>query len=53
MSLALAREETLQQPLPGQEPLVLVADPIAEEGLKIHVETRQGEPLDFPVDARE
>src|SRR5438105_15808037 len=35
MSLALAREETLQQPLPGQEPLVLVADPIAEEGLAI------------------
>src|SRR5437870_4476294 len=35
MSLALAREERLQQPLPGQEPLVLVADPIAEEGLAI------------------
>src|SRR5712692_3596175 len=35
MSLAVAREERLQQPLPGQEPLVLVADPIAEEGLAI------------------
>ncbi len=35
MSLAPAREERLQQPLPGQEPLVLVADSIAEEGLAI------------------
>src|SRR5216683_3318897 len=35
MSIAVAREERLQQPLPGQEPLVLVADPIAEEGLAI------------------
>ena len=35
MSLALAPDERLQQPLPGQEPLVLVADPIAEEGLAI------------------
>jgi len=35
MSLAVAHEERLQQPLPGQEPLVLVADPIAEEGLAI------------------
>src|SRR5207245_7179647 len=35
MSLAVAPEERLQQPLPGQEPLVLVADPIAEEGLAI------------------
>jgi D-3-phosphoglycerate dehydrogenase len=35
MSLAVAQEERLQQPLPGQEPLVLVADPIAEEGLAI------------------
>ena len=35
MSLVVAREERLQQPLPGQEPLVLVADPIAEEGLAI------------------
>ncbi len=35
MSFAVAQEERLQQPLPGQEPLVLVADPIAEEGLAI------------------
>src|SRR5882762_4808716 len=35
MSLAVAHDERLQQPLPGQEPLVLVADPIAEEGLAI------------------
>src|SRR5207245_973596 len=35
MSLAVAHEERLPQPLPGQEPLVLVADPIAEEGLAI------------------
>jgi len=35
MSLAVAQEERLQQPLPGQEPLVVVADPIAEEGLAI------------------
>ena len=35
MSLAVAHEERLQQPLSGQEPLVLVADPIAEEGLAI------------------
>jgi len=35
VSVALAREERSQQPLPGQEPLVLVADPIAEEGLAI------------------
>src|SRR5713226_5515641 len=35
MSLAVAHEERLQQSLPGQEPLVLVADPIAEEGLAI------------------
>src|SRR5712691_7628223 len=35
MSLAVAHEERLQQPLPGQEPLVLVADPIAEEGLAL------------------
>jgi D-3-phosphoglycerate dehydrogenase len=35
MSLAVARDERAQQPLPGQEPLVVVADPIAEEGLAI------------------
>jgi D-3-phosphoglycerate dehydrogenase len=35
MTLAVARDERLQQSLPGQEPLVLVADPIAEEGLAI------------------
>src|SRR5260370_13595025 len=35
MSLVVAREERLQQPLPGQGPLVVVADPIAEEGLAI------------------
>ncbi|MCA1644746.1 MAG: phosphoglycerate dehydrogenase [Chloroflexi bacterium] len=35
MSLAPTREERIQQPLPGQEPLVVVADPIAEEGLAI------------------
>src|SRR5258708_23535367 len=35
MGFAVAQEERLQQPLPGQEPLVLVADPIAEEGLAI------------------
>src|ERR1700687_4442703 len=35
MRLAVAHEERLQQPLPGQEPLVLVAAPIAEEGLAI------------------
>ncbi len=35
MGQAVAQEERLQQPLPGQEPLVLVADPIAEEGLAI------------------
>ena len=35
MSLAPPREQGLQQPLPGQEPLVLVADQIAEEGLSV------------------
>jgi len=35
MSLAAPREEGVQQPLPGQEPLVLVADPIAQEGLSV------------------
>ena len=35
MSLAAPREEGVQQPLPGQEPLVLVADPIAQEGLSL------------------
>src|SRR5712671_1914472 len=35
MGQAVALDERLQQPLPGQEPLVLVADPIAEEGLAI------------------
>ena len=35
MSFAPAHEQGIQQPLPGQEPLVLVADPIAEEGLAL------------------
>lgn len=35
MSFAPAREEGLQRPLPGQEPLVLVADPIVPEGLSV------------------
>jgi D-3-phosphoglycerate dehydrogenase len=35
MSFAPAREARVPEPLPGQEPLVLVADPIAEEGLAI------------------
>jgi D-3-phosphoglycerate dehydrogenase len=35
MGQAVALDERLQQSLPGQEPLVLVADPIAEEGLAI------------------
>src|SRR4030081_3124134 len=35
MSLAVARDERAQQPLPREGPLVLVADPIADEGLAI------------------
>jgi D-3-phosphoglycerate dehydrogenase / 2-oxoglutarate reductase len=35
MSPAAPGEEGVQQPLPGQEPLVLVADPIAQEGLSV------------------
>jgi D-3-phosphoglycerate dehydrogenase / 2-oxoglutarate reductase len=35
MSSAPAHEQGVQQPLPGHEPLVLVADPIAEEGLAL------------------
>ncbi len=35
MSLAPTRAESAQPPLPGQGPLVVVADPIANEGLSI------------------
>ena len=35
MSLALSPDPRMQHRLPGQEPLILVADPIAEEGLAL------------------